>query len=107
MLAYRAVEGMVEYLKKTSFLHFCKECVILITILYIEGGDSMPNIGIPGLILVLIIALIIFGPSKLPQLGKAVGQTLKEFKTSTRDIINDEEKDDKKVEASEVNLDKK
>ncbi|SDN70681.1 sec-independent protein translocase protein TatA [Psychrobacillus sp. OK028] len=67
----------------------------------------MPNIGIPGLILVLIIALIIFGPSKLPQLGKAVGQTLKEFKTSTRDIINDDEKDDKKVEASEVNVDKK
>ena len=52
----------------------------------------MPNIGIPGLIIVLILALIIFGPSKLPQLGKAVGQTLKEFKTSTRDIINDEEK---------------
>ena len=47
----------------------------------------MPNIGVPGLILILIIALIIFGPSKLPQLGKAVGQTLKEFKTSTRDMI--------------------
>lgn len=67
----------------------------------------MQNIGIPGLILVLIIALIIFGPSKLPQLGKAVGQTLKEFKTSTRDIINDEEKNNNKVEASEVDLDKK
>mgnify|MGYP003469361729 CR=1 FL=1 len=61
----------------------------------------MPNIGIPGLILVLIIALVIFGPSKLPQLGKAVGQTLKEFKTSTRDIINDEVKDDKKLVDSE------
>lgn len=92
---------------KSSFLHYPTECVILISILHIEGGDSMPNIGIPGLIIVLVIALIIFGPSKLPQLGKAVGQTLKEFKTSTRDIINDEEKDDKKVEASEVNLDKK
>jgi sec-independent protein translocase protein TatA len=68
---------------------------------YRQGGNNMPNIGIPGLILVLIIALVIFGPSKLPQLGKAVGQTLKEFKTSTRDIINDEEKDDKKLEDSE------
>ena len=67
----------------------------------------MPNIGIPGLILVLIIALVIFGPSKLPQLGKAVGQTLKEFKTSTRDIINDEEKEEVKSEAKETELEKK
>ncbi len=67
----------------------------------------MPNIGLPGLILVLIIALVIFGPSKLPQLGKAVGQTLKEFKTSTRDIINDEEKDVTKLDARETDVEKK
>lgn len=67
----------------------------------------MPNIGVPGLILVLIIALVIFGPSKLPQLGRAVGQTLKEFKTSTRDIINDEEKEEVKSEAKEIELTKK
>ena len=67
----------------------------------------MPNIGVPGLILLLIIALVIFGPSKLPQLGKAVGQTLKEFKTSTRDIINDEEKEQTKLDASEIDVEKK
>jgi sec-independent protein translocase protein TatA len=49
------------------------------------------NIGIPGLILVLVIALIIFGPSKLPELGRAVGSTLKEFKKSTRDLVSDDE----------------
>lgn len=49
----------------------------------------MPNIGVPGLIIVLILALIIFGPSKLPQLGRAVGQTLREFKTSTKEIMDD------------------
>ncbi|SEM76259.1 sec-independent protein translocase protein TatA [Paenisporosarcina quisquiliarum] len=49
----------------------------------------MPNIGVPGLIIILIIALIVFGPKKLPQLGKAVGQTLKEFKNSTKDIVDD------------------
>ncbi|MBD7944940.1 twin-arginine translocase TatA/TatE family subunit [Psychrobacillus sp. FSL K6-2684] len=49
----------------------------------------MPNIGVPGLIIILIIALIVFGPSKLPQLGRAVGQTLKEFKNSTKDIVDD------------------
>lgn len=47
------------------------------------------NIGVPGLVLILLIALIIFGPAKLPQLGKAVGQTLSEFKKSTKDVIDD------------------
>lgn len=47
------------------------------------------NLGVPGLILVLVIALIIFGPSKLPQIGKAVGQTLFEFKKSTSELMND------------------
>lgn len=47
------------------------------------------SIGIPGLVLILIIALIIFGPAKLPQLGKAVGQTLSEFKKSTKDVLDD------------------
>ncbi|MFD1849805.1 twin-arginine translocase TatA/TatE family subunit [Oceanobacillus bengalensis] len=49
----------------------------------------MATIGIPGLVLILIIALVIFGPAKLPQLGRAVGQTLKEFKTSTKGIVDD------------------
>jgi sec-independent protein translocase protein TatA len=53
----------------------------------------LQNIGIPGLILVLVIALIIFGPSKLPELGRAVGSTLKEFKKSTRDLVSDDASD--------------
>jgi sec-independent protein translocase protein TatA len=48
------------------------------------------NIGVPGLILILVIALIIFGPAKLPELGRAVGSTLKEFKKSTRDLVADD-----------------
>ncbi|MBS4192292.1 twin-arginine translocase TatA/TatE family subunit [Bacillus sp. FJAT-49705] len=51
----------------------------------------LQNIGIPGLILILVIALIVFGPSKLPELGRAVGSTLKEFKNSTRDLVSDGE----------------
>ena len=62
----------------------------------------MPSIGVPGLIIILVIALILFGPAKLPQLGKAVGETLREFKSSTRDLIEDNEqkkpeKDDKEI----------
>ena len=49
----------------------------------------LQSIGVPGLIIILAIALILFGPSKLPQLGRAVGQTLKEFKNSTKDIVDD------------------
>ena len=52
------------------------------------------NIGIPGLILILVIALIIFGPSKLPELGRAFGRTLSEFKNSTRELVNNDEKSD-------------
>ena len=60
------------------------------------------NIGVPGLILILILALIIFGPKKLPELGRAVGQTLREFKNSTQDLIADEkEKSEKIVESTE------
>lgn len=52
------------------------------------------SIGIPGLILVLVIALIIFGPSKLPELGRAFGRTLSEFKSSTRELISNDDKRD-------------
>ena len=47
------------------------------------------NIGIPGLILILVLALIIFGPKKLPEIGRAFGQTLREFKKSARDLSSD------------------
>jgi sec-independent protein translocase protein TatA len=49
----------------------------------------LSTIGIPGLILILIIALVIFGPKKLPELGRATGETLKEFKNSTRELTSD------------------
>lgn len=54
------------------------------------------SIGIPGLIIILVIILIIFGPSKLPKLGRSIGESLKNFKDSTKNVMNDE--DDKKKE---------
>lgn len=50
----------------------------------------MAQIGIPGLILILVVALIIFGPSKLPEIGKAAGSTLKEFKNATKGLTDDD-----------------
>ena len=49
----------------------------------------LSNIGVPGLILILLLALIIFGPKKLPEIGRAFGQTLREFKNSTKDLSNE------------------
>lgn len=49
----------------------------------------MPNIGFPELILILVIALIIFGPSKLPSIGGAVGKALKEFKKASSELLGD------------------
>ncbi|PZD93190.1 twin-arginine translocase TatA/TatE family subunit [Paenibacillus sambharensis] len=59
------------------------------------------SIGIPGLLLILVIALIIFGPSKLPELGKAFGRTLSEFKSATRGLVSNDE-DEKKKDAEKV-----
>jgi sec-independent protein translocase protein TatA len=45
-----------------------------------------------------VLALIIFGPSKLPEIGRAFGTTLKEFKKSTRELVSDEQPEEKKKE---------
>lgn len=57
-----------------------------------EVNAMLSNIGFPGLILILIIALVVFGPSKLPEIGRAVGRGLREFKDSVRDVTSTEDK---------------
>lgn len=52
---------------------------------------GLGSIGIPSLILILVVALIIFGPSKLPEIGKAAGNSLREFKNATKGMIGDDE----------------
>jgi sec-independent protein translocase protein TatA len=64
------------------------------------------NIGIPGLILIFVIALIIFGPSKLPEIGRAAGRTLLEFKSATKSLVSSDEKEEKSAELSAVKQDK-
>lgn len=49
----------------------------------------LPNMGIPELILILVVALIIFGPGKLPEVGKSIGKSIGEFKKATREVKED------------------
>lgn len=53
---------------------------------------SLASIGVPGLIIILVIILILFGPRKLPEVGSAIGKTLAEFKKSAREVLDEEEK---------------
>lgn len=68
-----------------------------------KGKWSMAQIGIPGLIIILVLALILFGPSKLPQLGRAVGETLREFRKSTKHVVDEMNEDEKKEEKKDEN----
>jgi TatA/E family protein of Tat protein translocase len=45
-----------------------------------------PNIGIPELIIILGIALIVFGPRKLPELGRSLGRSLGEFRKASNEL---------------------
>jgi sec-independent protein translocase protein TatA len=54
----------------------------------------MPNIGVPELLIVLVIALVIFGPKKLPQLGRQLGAGMREFKDSVTGSHKDDDDDD-------------
>ena len=46
------------------------------------------SIGTPELLVILVIALIIFGPRKLPELGRSLGRSLKEFKRASNELTN-------------------
>ncbi|GGR84944.1 twin-arginine translocase TatA/TatE family subunit [Deinococcus sedimenti] len=49
----------------------------------------MPNIGPAELLVVLLVALVVFGPRKLPELGKSLGNGLREFRKSTQSFRDD------------------
>jgi TatA/E family protein of Tat protein translocase len=59
------------------------------------------SIGMPELIIIFVIALIIFGPRKLPELGKSLGRSLNEFKKASNDLQNTLEQEIKLEEQKE------
>ncbi len=46
------------------------------------------SIGMPELIIIFVIALIIFGPRKLPELGRSLGKSINEFKRASNELKN-------------------
>lgn len=59
----------------------------------------MGNIGMPELVIILVIALIIFGPRKLPELGRSLGKSIGEFKKASNELRNTL---DEEIRAEEV-----
>lgn len=56
---------------------------------------SVPELGV-----ILVIALVVFGPGKLPEVGKSLGKGIKEFKKATSDITSEVEDTKQVVESS-------
>jgi TatA/E family protein of Tat protein translocase len=58
--------------------------------LYLKGRSqkerAMGPIGFPELIIILVVALIVFGPRKLPELGRSLGKSLGEFKRASNEL---------------------
>lgn len=46
----------------------------------------MPNIGAPELIIILVIALLVLGPGKLPEVGASLGKSIREFRKASTDL---------------------
>ena len=60
----------------------------------------MPNIGLPELLIILLVALLLFGGSRLAGLGKGVGRSIREFKEEVKST--DQDKDGNKPAEPEV-----
>jgi sec-independent protein translocase protein TatA len=51
----------------------------------------MPNLGAPELIIIALVILLLFGATRLPKLGKSMGQSIKGFKQGLNDDVDDDE----------------
>jgi len=55
---------------------------------------------VPELAVILVIALVVFGPGKLPEVGKALGKGIREFKKATNEVANEVQETKDTIDAS-------
>ncbi|MBD3379681.1 MAG: twin-arginine translocase TatA/TatE family subunit [Candidatus Omnitrophica bacterium] len=56
----------------------------------------MFGLGLPEILLILVIALLIFGAARLPEIGRSLGKALSEFKKGTQEFSGEDKKDENK-----------
>ena len=57
----------------------------------------MPTIGVPELAIILVIVIIVFGVGRLGEIGGAVGKGIKEFRSATKDLGEDQKPAEEKI----------
>jgi sec-independent protein translocase protein TatA len=62
----------------------------------------IPHLGVPELLIILVIIVLVFGVGKLPQIGKALGQGIREFRESTQGSAEEESSEASSTKSGEA-----
>ncbi len=62
----------------------------------------LPGVGFPELLLILLVVLLLFGPKRLPQLGKSLGKTVRSIREGVEGKFDEENEDDSESSKSEA-----
>src|SRR5690242_602732 len=88
--------GPFHRLRATS--HRCARVIIIARSLFWEEFKRMGPLGYPEMIFIFFLALILFGPKKLPELGRTVGKALTEFRRASNELKSTFDREMKNLE---------
>ena len=58
------------------------------------------SLGVPELLIILVVVLLVFGPRRLPEMAKGIGQSVREFRKGIRDMKDEIDRDDEPAQAA-------